>query len=385
MVGNIYGSAAPVATTSVPATRIRQQTDEGMIFFSLEPAKYNDTTGLDPGEPPVKRWNWAIGQPNFGFPGDGERPDRIVGFGYNISRHVGGTPTPQESPQDASFGFTFEDYYNLSGTARQFEYYLQSCPAGDDGSHQVRPYMIVVQYPTLESNTPHPGVGCFENVTGDQGRQIDIEARKTGTLGTFTSTTAGTMTASNSTHGIASGETGWTVRWANGTKERTGVTIGTVSGASIPFSGGSGDDLDNSVGMAMYLAKEATWLWQNASSASLQTWLAVSGKSGILFDNGVYALQQKLTNGTAKSMIAINAANYLDVGSTGIVKIRSQIIHDCPEGVATKYKTSAHAMADGDFYAGSPPVDGTFAITYNGGTSKLWVRTNGVWNNPLSW
>lgn len=153
--------------------RVLQATDNGTILLSFEPAAYNDSTGLDPGEPSVKRWNFAIGEPNYGFPGSGERPDRIFGFGYNISRYVGGTPTPQEDDTDASFGWTIEDYYNLSGTLRQFEYYIQSCPAGDDGTGQVRPFMIVTQYATLESDTA-PTSGVFFDVDETQGLTITV-------------------------------------------------------------------------------------------------------------------------------------------------------------------------------------------------------------------
>lgn len=386
MQGRLTQLDGPPLITSVAAdgdrTIISQAADTATILFSLQPYAYGTTEGTDP---PIGRWNFAIGSPTD-FGGSGTRRDRVLGFGYNFSKHIGGTPTPGENTSDATFGMAFEDFYNINATSlRQFEWYLSTCPAGSDGTDQVRPFMCVVQFPTLASDTPYPGVGLFLDTTSDQGLTLTIDQRRTGTLGTYTSTTAGTMTASSSTHGIATGETGWSVRWANGAKERTGVTIGTVSGTSIPFSGGSGDDLDNSPGMAMYLSKDATWTWKGASSAALQSWLVVSGKSGILFDNGVYALQQKLTNGTAKALMAINAADYLDIGSTGMVKIRSQIIHECTEGVATKYKTSAHTMADSDFFAGSPPVNGTMAISYNGGTSKLWVRTNGTWANPLSW
>ena len=71
-------------------------------------------------------------------------------------------------------------------------------------------------------------------------RILGIGVTVASTLTTRASDTAGTLTASSSTHYVATGST-VDVRWSGGT--RTNVTVGSVSGTSIPFSGGAGDVL----------------------------------------------------------------------------------------------------------------------------------------------
>lgn len=68
-----------------------------------------------------------------------------------------------------------------------------------------------------------------------------------GELTTRTSNTAGTITADSATHGVTTGQV-MDIAWAEGTNPVNGyvrrdVTVGTVSGTTIPFSGGLGANL----------------------------------------------------------------------------------------------------------------------------------------------
>lgn len=156
---NFTGTAftiAPVSGTFMSS--IVQPTDHDSIFLSFVPNKYNDTTGIG-SEPPVKRWNFSISEPAV-F-GGLVRPDRPVGFGYNIANGGGAL----DSSADASFGITFEDYYGVSGDDRQFEFYLQSIVAGT--ATQYRPIHINVKYPTPQSNTtPEIDMALVYGATG---------------------------------------------------------------------------------------------------------------------------------------------------------------------------------------------------------------------------
>lgn len=74
---------------------------------------------------------------------------------------------------------------------------------------------------------------------GQIGQVITLPAAKTGALSTRTDDDEGTITAGNG-HGITTGAT-FDLYWDGG--RRYNVTAGTVAGASVPFSGGSGDNL----------------------------------------------------------------------------------------------------------------------------------------------
>lgn len=84
-------------------------------------------------------------------------------------------------------------------------------------------------------------------ITGSKSRTADsgvgydlaIPPAKEGVLTTRTSDTAGTITL-GADHGITTADT-VDLYWSGGL--RYGVTVGTVSGTSVPFSGGAGDDL----------------------------------------------------------------------------------------------------------------------------------------------
>lgn len=69
---------------------------------------------------------------------------------------------------------------------------------------------------------------------------IPLPAGKAGDLTTRTSDTVGTLTMDSGSHGITTGAI-IDIYWTGGV--RYGVTVGTVSGTSVPFSLGSGDNL----------------------------------------------------------------------------------------------------------------------------------------------
>ena len=94
-----------------------------------------------------------------------------------------------------------------------------------------------------------PGISIGGQVTVDSEVFVtytySVPAGTTGTLTTRTDANTGTITASSSGHGIATGER-FDIHWvdANGVPRcQYKVTAGTVSGASIPFDSGVGDDL----------------------------------------------------------------------------------------------------------------------------------------------
>lgn len=70
-------------------------------------------------------------------------------------------------------------------------------------------------------------------------RQVSLPAAKEGTLTTRTSTTVGTLTMANG-HGITTGAR-LDIYFTGGI--RRGVLVGTVTGNSVPFTVGAGEDL----------------------------------------------------------------------------------------------------------------------------------------------
>lgn len=70
-------------------------------------------------------------------------------------------------------------------------------------------------------------------------QSVSVPAAKAGTLSTRTNNTDGTLTL-GSGHGITTGAT-IDLYWTNGA--RRNVTVGTVSGTSVPISSGTGDNL----------------------------------------------------------------------------------------------------------------------------------------------
>jgi len=97
---------------------------------------------------------------------------------------------------------------------------------------------------TITSGLSAPGVslGRARSRSGDALRvyEIALPAGDAGELTTRTSDTIGTATMDAAGHGITTGMT-VSIFWSGG--RRYNVTVGTVAGTSVPFSGGSGDNL----------------------------------------------------------------------------------------------------------------------------------------------
>jgi len=74
--------------------------------------------------------------------------------------------------------------------------------------------------------------------------QVALPAGKGGELTTRTSASIGEATMDSASHGITTGQVVdifWTASGTAGV--RYGVTVGTVAGTAVPFTGGAGDDL----------------------------------------------------------------------------------------------------------------------------------------------
>lgn len=80
------------------------------------------------------------------------------------------------------------------------------------------------------------------NRTGNHPNEysVDLAAAPAGTLTTRTDNSTGTLTMSSGGHGIATGNI-IDLYWSGGRRYK--VTVGTVSGTSVPISVGSGDNL----------------------------------------------------------------------------------------------------------------------------------------------
>lgn len=71
-------------------------------------------------------------------------------------------------------------------------------------------------------------------------REVSLPAAKGGSLSVRTDDDTGTVVADSGSHGISTGNR-VDLYWTGGS--RRGVTVGTVSGTSIPIDGGAGDNL----------------------------------------------------------------------------------------------------------------------------------------------
>lgn len=382
----------PVATASVPAIRIDQEADVGTILMKFRGAAYNDATGLDPNEPTLKDWNVVLSEPNTGFVGIGERPDRLFVQGYNISIYGGGTPTPQEDPTDCSFGITWEDYYNFGGassTIRQVELYPQVCPAGDNGTNQKRPWMVIMQFPTLESDTP-PECGMSFNIETSQGFTITATYQNEGTLSTRTSDTAGTVTVTAG-HNIVTATTK-NVRWLVGGVygRRTGVTIGSVSGqgagSTVAFSGGSGDILPAQGSAIEFFDTDVINIQNGTTNNGQDTVMSFTLGAGLLADNNSRWLKQKNATGTPRDLLYADSSNFLQISDGGWPTVRVNGYLET-YGVKTHYVSAAGRTngADtdvtGNGWGSSTPANGTILAIRNStdGLTYLSCRFNGAW------
>lgn len=378
----------PVATATTPAVRVDQDADEGTYLLSFRPATYNTQEGTDP---PIGGFNFVF-VPARDFGGNGTRLDRPFAMGYNFGTAGGGTASggdgiTAELSTEATFGITFEDFYNLNGTsARQFEFYLATTPAGDDGTGQHRAFMVVSQYDTLASDTP-PQSGVFFRVEGAVGGfSITHGYDNAGTLSTRTSDTAGTVTVT-AAHNIVTGTTK-NVRWIVGGVygARTGVTIGSVSGtgagSTVAFSGGSGDNLPAQTSAIEFYDSDTIILGGGSLNNGLDSIMEFSAGAGILFANNSRSLKAKNSSGTPRDLLSTNSSNFMFIGDGGWPTIQVEGYLRAYYGMATLYSTDA-AITDANFTGNgsSTPSNGSMAITLNGGTTKLWVRTGGTWKS----
>ena len=101
---------------------------------------------------------------------------------------------------------------------------------------------------TIQKTFSMGGVSFAETITKTAdaflAQEVSVPAAQESALSTRTNNTDGTLTMDSSGHSITTGsrvDLYWTVAGVSG--ERLGATVGTVSGASVPFTGGSGDNL----------------------------------------------------------------------------------------------------------------------------------------------
>lgn len=92
------------------------------------------------------------------------------------------------------------------------------------------------------------GKSFTQNLTVNDTNAVMVEesipVAQPGTLASASTTAAGNITATNTAHGIITAQRAdvyWNVSGVPGS--RRGVTVGTVSGTTIPISGGAGDNL----------------------------------------------------------------------------------------------------------------------------------------------
>ncbi len=188
-----------------------------------------------------------------------------------------------------------------------------------------------------------------QQITGDGQivHQVDVVAADPGSLTTRTDATDGTITADDSVHSILTGarvDLYWTVGGVSG--KRRGVTVGTVSATSIPFSGGDGDNLpaqssdivicaveeldvvvdgDNVVAVLAYSAKDGQMVFINTdvSDVEITSWNLGEGGTKMWheedFDPNPFAgenigrvyISHKDTTGTVAMRLGITYNNVL--------------------------------------------------------------------------
>jgi hypothetical protein len=102
--------------------------------------------------------------------------------------------------------------------------------------------MSTLSYTVTLSGMGAEPITKTQNRSDDGGLSLDIAvpASPAGTLTTRTDNDTGTVTMSSGGHGITTGQV-VDLYWVGGA--RYGVTVGTVSGTSVPIDAGSGDNL----------------------------------------------------------------------------------------------------------------------------------------------
>ncbi len=115
---------------------------------------------------------------------------------------------------------------------------------------------------------------------------VTLAAAKTGTLSTRTDNTSGTITGASG-HGVTTGAV-LDVYWDAG--QRVGVTVGTVSGNSIPISSGTGDNLPVADTALTFMVPVSEALVVPADSARSLAVQIPGGKGVVRFRDGSNAV-----------------------------------------------------------------------------------------------
>lgn len=391
MLGSALGAAAFTglvpSTTAAVGMNLVQSTDEGTILLRVQPAAYNDRTGLGAGDPSEKRWNLGLA-PAVLFGGNSDQKDRPLFFGWNMGRGGGGysLALAQEDPTLPHFGVMFEPFYNPSADLWQFEFYFSTMHAGGDPTlgHQRRPFMIVSQMPNLLGNFP-PESGAYFRLESNQGLEIDLTFDNPGTLSTRTNNTDGIVTVT-AAHNILTTTTK-NLRWLIGGVygRRLDVVIGAVSattaGSTVAFSGGTGDNLPAQTSAIEIYDTDVYHFKQGTTNNGLDTMFEIPFGGGIVLKNNSRSLKALNSGGTPRDLMYWRSDDYLIIGDFGSPKIYlSGYVQTF--GVALGYSTT-DPMTDTAFKAisgtGTTPDNGAACIQYAGATAKICFRANGAW------
>jgi len=204
--------------------------------------------------------------------------------------------------------------------------------------------------PTLNNSVSVSGLGSSitrstpRTTDGGGSNEVVVAVGAAGSLTTRTTDTTGTVTMTSGSHGITTGQN-VNIFWSGGVQYD--VTVGTVSGTAVPFSGGSGD--------VMPIATTAVVV-----SPRLTFNCSVDGDSLSLL-----AMQQFFADQTVSTKSHIQ---FLDSGSAAIAEIDLD---------ALTPKVYDIAGGDSNPFTGNPI---TSAIVSNGSTTDagtlklLWVQ-----------
>lgn len=110
---------------------------------------------------------------------------------------------------------------------------------------------------------------------GDVRDDAAVPVAHAGTLTTRTSNTVGTLTMSSGGHGITTAAR-LDIYWSGGS--RRGVVVGTVSGTSVPFTAGAGDNLPiATTAVTASVPTEIAWPFDGTAISALAFYTDVIG------------------------------------------------------------------------------------------------------------
>jgi hypothetical protein len=152
---------------------------------------------------------------------------------------------------------------------------------------------------------------------------MSIAAAKTGTLTTRTDDNTGTITGEAS-HGVSTGNR-LDVFWSGGA--RVGMTVGTVSGTSIPVDGGSGDVLPSAAtALTICVPTEQNFDVTGDDVSSIFISCPLGGAVTFTDDSNVYIYHRAPTS-TTKTYVWVEAdggTNPLAGGAVGKAYLSNQ-------------------------------------------------------------